>query len=180
MYVDIEGEVEAINNKTGERAELKFNTRGWSVESTVECKIYDSHGNHVYNIEGSWLNRLDLVSCQTGQKELLWEETEKIEDSHRMFGFSLLAVNMNYKCDQMEGVVAPTDSRFRPDQRLLENGQGDQADEEKIRLEVKQRAARKLRNDQGLEWTPNFFRQGPHPYIEGETVYEFIEENNYW
>ena len=66
MYIDVEGDVEAVNNKTGERADIKFNTRGWSVESTLDCKIYDAHGSHVYNIEGSWLNRLYLVSCATG------------------------------------------------------------------------------------------------------------------
>ena len=54
-----------------------------------------------------------------------------------MFGFGMLGINLNYKCEEMVGVVAPTDSRFRPDQRMLENGLGDEADEEKIRLEVK-------------------------------------------
>lgn len=147
MYVDVAGEAEAINHKTGERAELKFNTRGWSVLSTMEGKIFDSAGTLQYTIEGSWLDRLYLISSLTGEKELLWEEQPAIEDWQRMFGFGILAVNLNVKTDEMEGVIAPTDARFRPDQRMLENGLGDEADEEKIRLEVKQRAARKLRND---------------------------------
>lgn len=37
----------------------------------------------------------------------------------------------------MEGIVAPTDTRFRGDQRLFEEGMVDQADEEKVRLEIK-------------------------------------------
>ena len=37
----------------------------------------------------------------------------------------------------MEGIIAPTDSRFRPDQRALENGDIDKAEKEKSRLEVK-------------------------------------------
>ena len=44
-----------------------------------------------------------------------------------------------------EGLIAPTDSRFRGDLRLFENGFSDEADVEKLRLEEKQRAARALR-----------------------------------
>jgi hypothetical protein len=39
--------------------------------------------------------------------------------------------------------LPPTDSRFRPDQRALENGDISKASDEKNRLEVKQRAIRK-------------------------------------
>ena len=42
----------------------------------------------------------------------------------------------------MEAEVAPTDSRLRPDQRLLEDGQYDDADRVKLQLEAKQRQSR--------------------------------------
>jgi len=45
----------------------------------------------------------------------------------------------------MEDEVAPTDSRRRPDQRLMEQSDWDGANKEKHRLEEKQRAARRLR-----------------------------------
>ena len=65
----------------------------------------------------------------------------------------------------------PTDSRKRPDQRLLEGGkvclvgvywlvcdvvllQIDEASEEKHRLEEKQRASRKQREKKGEDWRP--------------------------
>ena len=41
--------------------------------------------------------------------------------------------------------MAPSDSRKRPDQRLMENGFWDEANEEKLRIEEKQRTARKQR-----------------------------------
>lgn len=41
--------------------------------------------------------------------------------------------------------MAPSDSRKRPDQRLMENGLWDEANDEKLRLEEKQRTARKQR-----------------------------------
>ena len=46
-------------------------------------------------------------------------------------------------------IIAPTDSRFRSDQRQFEFGQQDDADKEKLRLEIKQREARKLLEESG-------------------------------
>ena len=51
-------------------------------------------------------------------------------------------------------VKCPTDSRFRPDQRLLENGDVDAASSEKFRLEEKQRGARRLRESRRERWRP--------------------------
>ena len=50
-----------------------------------------------------------------------------------MYYFSRFAVELN---EEEEG-VAPTDSRLRPDQRLMEIGNWDDANDEKIRLEVR-------------------------------------------
>lgn len=47
--------------------------------------------------------------------------------------------------NEPEEGVAPTDSRLRPDQRLMEDGRWDEANAEKLRLEEKQRAARRAR-----------------------------------
>lgn len=58
-----------------------------------------------------------------------------------MYYFSELALTLN---EQEEG-VAPTDSRLRPDQRLMEKGHWDQANMEKQRLEEKQRISRRRR-----------------------------------
>lgn len=45
--------------------------------------------------------------------------------------------------NEMDDSVAPTDSRRRPDQRLMEDGEWDEANEVKSQLEDKQRKARK-------------------------------------
>ena len=69
----------------------------------------------------------------------------------------------------MKAILPPSDTRLRGDQRLYENGKVDEADEEKIRLEVKQRKARKIREESGgHEFIPSFFREISHPYLEGE------------
>lgn len=47
--------------------------------------------------------------------------------------------------NEPEERVCPTDSRHRPDQRLMEEGMWDDANAEKLRLEEKQRATRRRR-----------------------------------
>jgi oxysterol-binding protein 1 len=61
-----------------------------------------------------------------------------------MYNFTELAVQLN----EPEAGVAPTDSRLRPDQRLMEEGKWEEANKEKLRLEDKQRTARRLREQQ--------------------------------
>lgn len=50
--------------------------------------------------------------------------------------------------NEPEEGVAPTDSRNRPDQRLMEEGKWDEANRVKIMLEEKQRLTRKHRESE--------------------------------
>lgn len=50
--------------------------------------------------------------------------------------------------------LAPTDSRYRPDIRKMEEGNIDLASEEKTRLEEKQRATRQLMEKRREDWQP--------------------------
>jgi len=59
----------------------------------------------------------------------------------KCYQFTELAVQLN----EMEVGVAPTDSRCRPDQRLMELGRWDDANACKLVLEDKQRTARRQR-----------------------------------
>jgi hypothetical protein len=55
---------------------------------------------------------------------------------------------------KMRPALAPTDSRFRPDIRLMEEGKMDLAGQEKCRLEEKQRVARNLMEKHREDWQP--------------------------
>lgn len=54
-------------------------------------------------------------------------------------------------------MVTPTDTRLRPDQRAMEDGRYDEAGDEKFRVEEKQRAARRKREENNLEYHPQWF-----------------------
>jgi len=67
----------------------------------------------------------------------------------RCYHFTKFAVELN----ELEPGVAPTDSRNRPDQRLMEEGNWDEANSVKVLLEDKQRASarRQLATNAGLQ-----------------------------
>lgn len=83
-----------------------------------------------------------------------------------MYYFSTLALTLN---EQEEG-VAPTDSRRRPDQRLMEQGRWEEANAEKQRLEEKQRTARREREREANRAT-NPSEEGKEPADGGKVSF---------
>ena len=67
--------------------------------------------------------------------------------AEKMYFFTRLAIELN----EPEDGVAPTDSRNRPDQRLMEDCKWDEANKTKVQLEDKQRAVRKKRESEAEE-----------------------------
>ncbi len=100
-----------------------------------------------------------------------------------MYNFTQLAIELN----EPEEDVAPTDSRRRPDQRLMEDALWDDANKEKLRLEEKQRVARKKREqeqatDGGLStehahYESAWFKKTIDPYTN-QPIHVF--DNDYW
>ena len=71
----------------------------------------------------------------------------------------------------MKAVLPCTDTRFRPDQRLYENGKCDEADKEKERLENLQRERRRQMEIENITYFPKWFKQSQNS--EGEPVWEY-------
>ena len=67
------------------------------------------------------------------------------------------ALTLNGIDDNLKKWLAPTDTRLRPDQRDMEDGLYDRAADEKHRVEVKQRQARKRREETKEKYVPNWF-----------------------
>ena len=85
-----------------------------------------------------------------------------------MYNFSPFTIELN----EMEPGVAPTDSRFRPDMRLMEEGELKQADEIMYSLETKYIGTKRVE--------PVWFEMKTNP-ISKETFYHFkSNEENYW
>ncbi|KAJ1267328.1 hypothetical protein BS78_07G047300 [Paspalum vaginatum] len=86
---------------------------------------------------------------------LLWEKNKPAPNPTR-YNLSSFAITLNELTPGLQEKLPPTDSRLRPDQRHLENGEYEKANAEKLRLERRQRMSTKLQ-DNG--WKPRWFEQ---------------------
>ena len=68
---------------------------------------------------------------------LLWERDKSLNQTR--YNLSPFAISLNELPPHMLTMLPPTDSRLRPDQRHLENGEYEKANLEKLRLEQLQR-----------------------------------------
>lgn len=77
-----------------------------------------------------------IRDCRTNETEIVWQAPMLQEDANLQFFFSAETCLLNYQCPEMKGIVAPTDSRFRMDMKLMEEGKIDDAEDEKVAIEV--------------------------------------------
>lgn len=159
MYLDLDGETECVNHSTGEKITINFIKQGWfdSEKQKVDGYAFDEEGNKVYRFHGSWSKAFYMTELSTGDVTTLWEAHSYPDNYDQQFNFTQFAINLNSLPSSLKHKLAPTDSRFRQDQRALEEGDIDLAAKEKHRLEEKQRRARKIRKDEGDEWEPRYF-----------------------
>jgi oxysterol-binding protein 1 len=86
-------------------------------------------------------------------------------------------VTLNAVTEHLHPKLPPTDTRLRPDQRAMEDGEYDFAAIEKNRVEEKQRAARRAREAKGEDFKPKWFDKK----IDEVTGEEYWETNGqYW
>ncbi|XP_072456027.1 oxysterol-binding protein 2 isoform X3 [Notamacropus eugenii] len=205
LWIDQTGDIEIINHKTKDKCLLKFTPYSYfSKEYTrkVTGVVTDSKEKAHYVLSGSWDEKMECAKIvqsshsspstegkqkmvyQTLPAKLLWKKYPLPENAENMYYFSELALILN----EPEEGVAPTDSRWRPDQRLMENGQWDEANSEKQRLEEKQRMIRRKRLElsshehleEGKEedlYKPMWFEKKMDP-LTGEEAY--IYKGGYW
>ncbi|XP_031476243.1 oxysterol-binding protein-related protein 1D isoform X1 [Nymphaea colorata] len=97
---------------------------------------------------------------------LLWERDKSIPQTR--YNLTPFAISLNELTPGLSEKLPPTDSRLRPDQRHLENGEYEMANAEKLRLEQLQRQARKLQEG---GWQPRWFKKdkedGCYRYVGG-------------
>lgn len=178
LWVDHEGSVEITNHQSKESAVVHF--RNYKKVSKDYLKltgsITDKLGDVVYQLEGGWMEGLRAKPCEgTNRSEMeMWKAKAKPEDATRYFGLTEFAMHLN---EPNEDIKCPTDSRFRPDQRLLEEGKIDEAGAEKYRLEEKQRAARHKRESKKEAWKPRWFTLVQDPDTD---TWSHVYNGGYW
>ena len=88
-----------------------------------------------------------------------WRFGGVARDAARQYGFTKFAISLNEL--PLEGIrnLPPTDSRFRPDMRALENGDSEEASRAKVRVEDRNRALLAARRKKGEAYAPAWFKK---------------------
>uniref|UniRef100_A0A8C8BWI2 Oxysterol-binding protein n=2 Tax=Oncorhynchus TaxID=8016 RepID=A0A8C8BWI2_ONCTS len=162
LWIDQSGEIDVVNHRTGDCCHLKFAPYSYfsrDVARKVTGVVTDKEGKAHYVLSGTWDEKMEFSRVmqsnkgengtegkqktvyQTLKAKELWKKNPLPEGAETMYYFSSLALTLN----ESEEGVAPTDSRRRPDQQLMEAGRWDEANAEKQRLEEKQRSVRRER-----------------------------------
>lgn len=117
-------------------------------------------------------------SIDIPNSETLWHSDPRPENSAEFYQFTNFAMTLNEMDDKLKKILCPTDSRLRPDIRLLEEGQIDEAALEKTRLEEKQRDTRKSKKGKKEDdCSPRWFTQGQSPHTR---VNDWLYSGGYW
>lgn len=170
-YVDHHGTIDLLNITTTDRCRLTLQKLGWFEKSPnqVQGSVLDSRNIARYEISGTWSDHFIIKSIQGHNEVLAWELPAPLEGSESSYFFTHFTLQLNIPPEQYPKPIAATDSRFRPDLRALEAGDVKTATSEKVRIEEKQRAARKLREAEKTEYTAKWFelREGEWRYRGG-------------
>lgn len=171
-----------INNETdGRQCEVIFKEAGmWGNANVVNATILSPNGKAEAKLEGKWDEALAHVVSKN-QLEVLWRANELPAHAHEYFGFTNFTMTLNEITEDLQltgedgsmiiGYKAPvTDSRFRPDQRALEEGRVDEADDIKTKVEEMQRGRRRA----GREVKPRWFNK------VGTEDHEWAYKGGYW
>ena len=149
MWVDQHGDMDIENHTTGDKCHLKYIpysyfTREeqrrvkvlsyWGIHNkfnnnanlthkfeNFKGAVRDSNGQVCWVLTGTWDKAIEIAPVSAdgntyGEYKLAWERRPPPPDSERYYNFTILACQLN----EPESGIAPTDSRLRPDQRLME------------------------------------------------------------
>lgn len=121
LYVDIGESLLVINqNRPNERCEVRFERRGWFSDDAFKCegeafKVEGKSKNISFGIKGKWNESVTLTNLETKQSEVMWTKKPYPEKVAWMYGMSHFHLQLNYFPKRLHNVVAPTDTRRRPD-----------------------------------------------------------------
>ncbi|KAI3758574.1 hypothetical protein L6452_06141 [Arctium lappa] len=128
----------------------------------VQGVVQDRSGKTLATLIGKWDESMHYVNGDCSGKgksdpysdaHLLWKRSKPPMVPTR-YNLTRFAITLNELTPGLKEKLPPTDSRLRPDQRCLENGEYEMANSEKLRLEQRQRQARKM---QERGWKPQWF-----------------------
>jgi len=181
-YLEHYGTMNVKNHTLGHTVQLQFRESGYfsSSKNEVVGNLYNSSGDKVCSLGGKWDESLTMFyDSSPDTLRVLWRAKPAPPNHAEMYGFSDFAVELNELTPDISILLPCTDTRFRPDQRMLEHGKIEEAEAEKLRLEQKQRECRKEMEMKGIEHKPRWFEIRASLHDDGGMSWQ-IKGDEYW
>ena len=87
----------------------------------------------------------------------IWTAGPLVQKPEKHYGMTVFAASLNQITDLEQGKLPPSDSRLRPDQKALEDGDHEKAESLKNLLEEAQRTRRRDMEAANEDWKPKWF-----------------------
>jgi len=173
-WVDQYGELRITNGRIN--CKLTFvKASYWSAKRhEVSGVVTNEEGKVVRNLFGKWSEALYCGVAPSAR--CIWRPGTMPEEYERYYGFTRFAMELNELDPDMAKYLPITDTRFRPDQRLLEEGNLSAAETLKLQLEQAQRDRRKHKEQGGVQHEPRWFSKCIT--ADGEELWEY--NHKYW
>uniref|UniRef100_A0A1A8Q132 Oxysterol-binding protein n=1 Tax=Nothobranchius pienaari TaxID=704102 RepID=A0A1A8Q132_9TELE len=136
----------------------------------VEGTITDSKGKVVHRLFGKWHEA--LFCGDPSSATCIWRANSMPVNYEQYYGFTKFAIELNELDPSLKVLLPPTDTRLRVDQRLLEEGNLEAAEEQKQRIEELQRDRRRILEENNTSHQPKFFRRSKED--------DWVSNHTYW
>ncbi|XP_062278166.1 oxysterol-binding protein-related protein 3 [Scomber scombrus] len=172
-WIEHYGEI-SIRNTSSNVCQCKITfikAKYWnSSVNEVEGTITDQKGKVIHKLFGKWH---EAVFCgDPPSAKCIWRANAMPVDHEQYYGFTKFAIELNELDPSLKLLLPPTDTRLRVDQRLLEEGNLEDAEEQKQRIEQLQRERRRVLEESNLTHEPKFFRKSKED--------TWVSNNRYW
>ncbi|XP_058156573.1 oxysterol-binding protein-related protein 6 isoform X6 [Dasypus novemcinctus] len=140
----------------------------------VQGVVMDQEGKVVHRLFGKWHEGLYCGVAPSAK--CIWRPGSMPTNHELYYGFTRFAIELNELDPVLKDLLPPTDARFRPDQRFLEEGNLEAAAAEKQRVEELQRSRRRYMEENNLEHIPKFFKK----VIDANQREAWVSNDTYW
>ncbi|XP_008160982.2 oxysterol-binding protein-related protein 7 isoform X1 [Chrysemys picta bellii] len=157
--------------------------RYWSSSvNEVQGAVLSRGGQVIHRLFGKWHEGLYRGASPTGQ--CLWKPNPMPRELEKNYGFTQFALELNELTPELKRFLPSTDTRLRPDQRYLEEGNVQAAESQKRRIEQLQRDRRRVMEDNNIFHQARFFRQqtdpgGKESWVSNDTYWKLRAEPGY-
>ncbi|XP_071388911.1 oxysterol-binding protein-related protein 3 isoform X2 [Centroberyx affinis] len=177
-WIEHYGEI-SIKNSSSDICQCKITfvkAKYWnSCVNEVEGTITDQKGKVIHRLFGKWH---EGVFCgDPPSATCIWRANAMPVNHEQYYGFTKFAIELNELDPSLKLLLPPTDTRLRPDQRLLEEGNVETAEEQKQRIEQLQRERRRVLEENNITHQPRFFRKSKDDiWVSNNTYWELRKE----